>query len=119
MGDFQHTLSAQDRHQLAQLEKRHELVRDRVRGVVSGRHTGFFLGGRGGIGKSRTIADELDRLGVSFILTNSHLTGRGLVDLLRNYPNSFHLIDDIEEAIRDPQAMGGAEERTVGHPPES
>lgn len=106
MEELSLALSAQDRHQLAHLEKRYELVRDRVRGVVSGRHTGFFLGGRGGIGKSRTIADELDRLGVSFILTNSHLTGRGLVDLLQNYPDFFHLIDDIEEAIRDPQAMG-------------
>jgi len=105
MGDLQLTLSAQDQRYLAELEKKYELVRDRVRGVVAGRHTGFFLGGRGGIGKSRTIADELDRLGVPFILTNSHLTGRGLVDLLENYPDSIHLIDDIEEAVRDPQAM--------------
>ena len=76
MGDIQFTLSAQDRHHLAELEKRYQLARDRVRGVVAGRHTGFFLGGRGGIGKSRTVADELDRLGVPYILTNSHLTGR-------------------------------------------
>lgn len=62
------------------------------------------MGGPGGIGKSKTISDELDRLGVSYILTNSRLTGRGLVDHLEEYPTSVHVIEDIEESIRDPQA---------------
>ena len=99
-------LSTADRRFLAELEKKYQLVRDRTVGVASGRHTGFFCGGRGGIGKSTIIEDELRRREIPFILTNSHLTGRGLVDRLYDFPDHVHLIEDIEEAVRDPQAMG-------------
>lgn len=99
-------LSKQDKSCLAELAKKYELIRDRVRGVVSGRQPGFFLGGRGGIGKSWTIVDELDRQEVSFILTNSHITGRKMAELFQNYPDSIHLIEDVEDGVRDPQAMG-------------
>lgn len=64
------SLSAQDRHHLVRLEKKHQLVRDRIVGVATGRHTGFFLGGRGGIGKSTIIENELRRREIPFILTN-------------------------------------------------
>jgi len=88
------------------LSKKYQLIRDRVGGVATGRHTGFFLGGRGGIGKSTIIENELRQREIPFILTNSHLTGRGLVDRLYDYPDSIHVIEDVEEAVRDPQAMG-------------
>lgn len=100
------TLSVQDRHHLAALNNKYQVIRDRVAGVATGRHTGFFCGGRGGIGKSSAIEDELRRREIPFVLTNSHLTGRGLVDRLYDYPDSVHLFEDIEEAVRDPQAMG-------------
>jgi len=100
------TLSSRDRFHLRQLNTKYQLVRDRVGGVATGRHTGFFLGGRGGIGKSTIIEDELRRRDVPFILSNSHLTGRGLIDRLYDYPDHIHLIEDVDEAIRDPQAMG-------------
>ncbi|MEI8376322.1 MAG: hypothetical protein WCJ35_26180 [Planctomycetota bacterium] len=88
------------------MSKKYQLIRDRVGGVATGRHTGFFLGGRGGIGKSTIIENELRQREIPFILTNSHLTGRGLVDRLYDYPDSIHVIEDVEEAVRDPQAMG-------------
>jgi hypothetical protein len=50
-----YSLSPSDRGHLVKLDKKLQMVRDRVAGVASGRHTGFWLGGRGGIGKSYTI----------------------------------------------------------------
>lgn len=99
-------LSQQDLQNLAEFAKKSELIRDRVRGVVGGRQPGFFLGGRGGIGKSHTVADELNRLHTPYVLSNSHLTGRKLAELLKNNPDAVHVIDDVEDALRDPQAIG-------------
>lgn len=100
------SLSASDREHLARLEKKYQLIRDRTVGVATRRHTGFFCGGRGGIGKSTCIEDELRRRGVPYVLTNTHLTGRGLVDRLYAHPESIHLIEDVEESVRDPRAVG-------------
>ena len=100
------SLSTLDQYYLAQLAKKRQLICDRVAGVATGRHTGFFLGGRGGIGKSTIIEGELRRRGVPFILTNSHLTARGLVDRLFAHPDSVHVLEDVDETVRDPQAMG-------------
>ena len=95
-----------ERWHLRQLLNKFQLVKDRVAGVATGRHTGFFLGGRGGIGKTFTIQEELRRREVAYKLTNSRLTGRGLVDLLRDYPDSIHLIEDVEQITCDRNAVG-------------
>ena len=55
-------ISSEDRRHLAELGRKLQVVKDRVVGVARRRHTGFFLGGRGGIGKSHAIEGELDRL---------------------------------------------------------
>lgn len=99
-------LSLGDRQHLRRLKEKLQVVKDRVAGVVTGRHTGFFLGGRGGICKSFTIEEELRRREVAYKLTNSRITGRGLVDLLADYPNSIHLIEDVENITYDRQAVG-------------
>lgn len=99
-------LSAEDRHNLRRLDEKLQLVKDRVAGVATGHHTGFFLSGRGGIGKTFTVEEELRRRKIPYKLTNSRITGRGLVDLLADYPDSIHVIEDVESIARDPNAVG-------------
>lgn len=99
-------ISPLDRKHLKSLEEKLQVVRDRVAGVATGRHTGFFLGGRGGIGKSHAIHTELARRNVPFKFFNSHMTARGLFDCLEAYPDSIHVIEDIESLTRDRLASG-------------
>jgi len=100
------SLSTQDHHYLAELSKKLQVVRDRVAGVVLGHHTGLLLTGRPGIMKDWTIEEELNRRGVPFVRPKAHLTGRGLFDQLAEHPDRTHLIDEVEDVLRDPQAKG-------------
>jgi hypothetical protein len=50
---------------LVSLDKKLQLVRDRVRGVALGFHHGGFMHGRAGIGKSYLVKSVLDEMVVS------------------------------------------------------
>ncbi len=95
-----------ERELLKTFDKRLELVRDRTRGVAEGWQTGFYLWGEGGISKSWTVLDELDRLGVDYRLTNSRLSGKGLFELLEEYPDKVHVLEDMEKLCQDTNAAG-------------
>jgi hypothetical protein len=99
-------LSSADQELLAVLDARLGIVRDRTRSVADGLTTGFFLYGEGGVGKSYTVLSELDDLGADFKLWNGRMTGRGLFDVLHKYPNSVHVLEDIERIYRDSIAQG-------------
>jgi len=99
-------ITPEERRRLADLNKKLQVVRDRVAGVATGRHTGFFLAGRGGIGKSWTVERELQRREVAYKLWNSHMTARCLFDRLEAYPEAVHLIEDIEGLTSDRRASG-------------
>ena len=77
-------LSVADRKHLAQLNKNFQLVADITAGVAQGYHTGAIITGRGGVGKSWTVTRELERLCVPYVLANTHLTPKGLFDLIMN-----------------------------------
>jgi hypothetical protein len=64
------------------------------------------LWGEGGTGKSFTIAHELQHLQVKYVLHNTRLTGRGLVDALEKAPSDLHLIEDAETLMGDHLAWG-------------
>lgn len=49
------SLSPEDSRHLANLQRKQQVLRDLVAGVVRRRHTGLFLGGRGGIGNRRDV----------------------------------------------------------------
>jgi hypothetical protein len=100
------SLSAQDRARLAELEPKHKLIRDRVRGVVNSIHTGFYLWGDGGTSKSYTVLDELQQRKADYVVHNSRMTGRGLVDTLEMLPTSIHVIEDCESIFDDKRAWG-------------
>ena len=63
-------LTDQDRGHLAALDGKFQQVRDFTAGVALGYHSGFFLHGPGGCGKSHTVFGELRRLGVSHHVYN-------------------------------------------------
>jgi hypothetical protein len=101
-----HRLSEDDEANLLKLAPRLQLIRDRVRGVVTAHHTGFYLHGEGGTSKSFTVLEELKRLKANHVVHNSRMTGRGLVDTLQRLPTSTHVLEDCESMFDDKRAWG-------------
>jgi hypothetical protein len=95
-----------DKGLLESLDHKLQTIRDRVTGVAEGWHNGFFLWGEGGTSKSFTVEETLSGLGKAFKLTNSRLTGRGLFDLLRDFPDAVHILEDIETLFADKNSFG-------------
>lgn len=104
--DSKRGLSAADARSLAELEKKMQLVRDRVTGVALGYTTGFVLDGPGGVSKSFTVLQTLQQLQANFRVSNSRMTGRGLFDTLAMYPDCVHVIEDVESMMNDKMAVG-------------
>ena len=94
-------LSRKDQKHLDDLEGKLQLVRDYTTSVATGRTGGFYLFGNGGCGKSYTVIQELDRLKVPYKLYNSRMTGRGLYNALEKFPDSIHLLEDMEQLFRE------------------
>ena len=82
---------------LATLETKLQLVRDYVGQVAGGYTTGLYLFGEGGIGKSYTVLEELERLKADYKVFNSRMTGRGLFNALETFPDSVHVLEDMEQ----------------------
>jgi hypothetical protein len=91
---------------LDSLDAKLQIVRDRTRGVALGYSTGFYLWGEGGTSKSFTVEFTLKQLARPFKLSNSRLTGRGLFNLLGDYPDLIHVLDDVETLFSDKHAFG-------------
>ena len=99
-------VSTEDDLHLAAYESKLQLVRDYTKGVALHFSNGFFLHGTGGIAKSFTVLGELQRLGVDFKLFNSRMSGRGLFEALAEYPQSVHVLEDMERVVKDKDAQG-------------
>lgn len=82
-----------------------KIVKDRVRGVVHGKHTGLYLYGREGTGKTFTVCDLLDRLAVSYSYTSGHLTPIGLFDLICENRSRVIILDDVSSILNQPIAL--------------
>jgi hypothetical protein len=100
------TESFDDTIALASLQHKLGQIRDRTRGVVEGYDNGFYLWGEGGTSKSFTVEQTLKELGKPFKLTNSRLTGKGLFELLRDAPDSVHVLEDVETLFSDKNSFG-------------
>jgi hypothetical protein len=100
------TLSSEDQKNLKKLNRKLKLIKDRVVGVADYIHPGFYLWGKGGTSKSFTVLEELKRAKADYILHNSRMTGRGLVDVLRGFPTSIHVIEDCESMMADKLSWG-------------
>ena len=99
---------------LVELNKKLQVVRDRVAGVAKHYIAGCIITGRGGTGKSFATTKKLDRLGCHYILHNTHLTPRALFDELKVNPSAVHVIEDAEEVARNPVSLGVLRSATWG-----
>ena len=91
---------------LESFEQRLQLIRDRVRGVYNCWSTGLYLYGGGGTSKTFTVEQTLREENAHYVLTNSRLTGKGLFELLEQYPTSIHVLDDLETMLADKNSHG-------------
>lgn len=107
-------LSQQDQDSLVELEKKLQLVQDRVTGVAKAYHNGCAITGRGGTSKSWTVMRTLAELDVHHRLHNSHMTARGLFDALARAPSAIHVIEDAESVLCDPLCLGILRSATWG-----
>lgn len=99
-------LSHDDLKHLDMLEGKLQIIRDRTGSVAGGYRNGMYLWGEGGIGKSYSVLSELERLKADFVLNNSRLTGRGLFDLLQDFPDQIHVLEDCESIFAERNACG-------------
>jgi hypothetical protein len=100
------SLSPADRQHLEQFEKKLQIVRDGTQGVAQGYGTGLLVWGPGGVCKSHTVNQELQQSQAYYRVSNSHMTGRGLFDLLDKYPDAIHVLEDVEQMMSDKNAIG-------------
>jgi hypothetical protein len=98
--------SSDDRVALESLRHKHAHIENAVVSLAEGLDTALFLWGEGGTGKSYTCNQKLNDLQASYILHNSRLTGRGLVDALEAAPTAIHWIEDAETLLSDKNAIG-------------
>lgn len=82
---------------LEELNRRKAALRDRARGVALGLHTGFYLCGRAGTGKTHDIRKTLEEEGCKYQYHDGHLTPMGLFDLLNEYHDQVIVLDDVAE----------------------
>jgi hypothetical protein len=97
---------AVDEEALEALEAKLQLVRDRVRGVAAGFHPGFYLWGRGGCSKSFSVEAVLKETDTPYKLSNGNITPKALFELLRDYPDIVHVLDDVEPLLLNNQSHG-------------
>jgi hypothetical protein len=100
------TLSPDDLIHLETLESKLQIVRDRTRSVARGYGNGLYLWGEGGISKSYSVLSELECLKADYVLNNSRLTGRGLFDLLQDFPDQVQVLEEAEPIFDDRNACG-------------
>ena len=91
---------------LASLDDKLQVIRDRIGGVAIGYNNGLYLFGEGGTSKSYTVENCLKQLNKPYKLTNTHLTGKGLFTVIRDYPDAIHVLEDAETLLRDKKAFG-------------
>ncbi|MHC2069771.1 ATP-binding protein [Bremerella sp. T1] len=84
-----------DDEMLASFEQKVQLIRDRVRGVAHRYYTAAYLVGRPGTSKTFTVRQELEQLGIPFVLRNARMSPMGLFDFLHEHPEHVVVLDDI------------------------
>jgi hypothetical protein len=90
---------------LFELNSRLTVIRDRVRGVAIGHHTGFYLFGRAGTSKTYTVKTTLDDLDCKYEYIDGHLTPMGLFDLIAMHHDRVIVLDDVAQILADRKAM--------------
>ena len=106
------TISMHAEHRRS-FDRKIQVMLDQVTGVALGYKPGLFLYGAGGIGKSYSVLNHLEKLEESVILYNSRITAKGLFLSLKDAPDAIHLLEDVERLTKDADAQGVLVEQTV------
>lgn len=96
----------EDTQALDTLQHKQDHLRTAVTALHNGYDMGLFVWGEGGVGKSYIVEDQLKKVGADYILHNSRITARGLVDRLEQRPKSIHWIEDAETLLDDKKSFG-------------
>ena len=107
-------MNIEDAENLERLNKKLQLIRDRVASVALGYNTGFFLYGAGGSGKSFAVREELESLETKWTLHNSAMSAAGLYDMLHDLHDHVHVFEDMEQLYTDKTAVGYLRSATWG-----
>lgn len=99
-------LTSQEQEHLELLESKLDHIGDAVMGIVKHFHTGLFLYGEGGTGKSYKVLETLRALQAKYVYHNTRLTARRLVDALERAPSDIHFIEDAETLLDDKKSFG-------------
>jgi len=99
-------LSGEDQRHLDDLERTLQVVRDNIDRVVDRTATGYYLHGRGGVGKSYTVLNRLDERRADYVLLNSRSTGRALFNDLAARPDAVFVMEDMERLFQQDNALG-------------
>jgi hypothetical protein len=100
-----HKFNDKDQQLSRDLERKLQLIRDRVRSVVHAYHTAFYLVGRPGTSKTFTVKEELEQSGVPWVCMNARMTPMGLFELMAEHPEHVIVLDDIGTLFKEAQAM--------------
>jgi hypothetical protein len=90
---------------LKELDLRLAVIRDRVKGVALRHHTGLYLFGRAGTGKTHAVKQILNRIESPCEYHLGHLTPMGLFDLLDKYCDRTIVLDDVAEILTNNIAL--------------
>jgi hypothetical protein len=94
-----------DLTQLAALQRLREQVSDRVCSVALGYHTGAYISGRTGTGKTFLVEQTLRNLNIATMYRNARITALGLFRLMETHRQHVIVLDDIPALVKDPQAL--------------
>src|ERR1041384_3721479 len=77
-----------------------------VKSIIEDYHTGLFIFGEGGTGKSYTVIKTLQEAGVNFRHLQGRISAKGLVEAMQNNQDDIFLIEDAETIFDDRQTAG-------------
>jgi hypothetical protein len=90
---------------LEEMNRQLSVVRDRVRGVALGHHTGFYLCGRAGSSKTYTVRKTLEEAQQPYHYHDGHITPIGLFELLSEQYDRVIVLDDVSAIFQDKIAV--------------
>jgi len=99
------TIPDADARLINELERKIQIIRDRVSSVVNKYHTACYLVGRPGSSKTYTVKKELDQLKVPYTYRNARMTPMGMFDFIAEHPEHILVLDDIGTLIKNEQAL--------------
>lgn len=97
--------SEADVRRLRELDRKLQLIRDRVSSVVHHYHPACYLVGRPGSSKTFTVRQTLEQLDVPWAYQNARMTPMGLFCFLQDHPEHVIVLDDIASLFKSEQAV--------------